>query len=110
MLTSIRILSRCPNIEMLIDFSCTTRNYFEEICKASERGACKVLREPPYFVDTNNAYTNRKYLEGVYSLRDSLQCMALNESYLVNSNITTTSLLQNLDELPQLRRLDLGNR
>jgi hypothetical protein len=101
------LLLRSPNVESLnANPTVLFVGFFEEILHACARGGCKRLQrvEGPKL---SFASDQQVYIDTMYHLRNSLRCLSLNENHTVKSNGITLSLLQILDEFPELRTLEI---
>jgi hypothetical protein len=103
------LLLKCPNIERLDSVVDAPETVLDEIRKARQKGFCNRLKSLPYFVDDSKT-ASKSYYDTIYSLRSNLEVMILDENRQTNSDITTYSLLRDLNQFQNLRSLTLRVR
>jgi hypothetical protein len=102
-----QLLLKCPNVESLDTPPDVSSNIFKVVQIAYEGGACKHLQAIPE-LRIQKPRAIQLYYDTAYCLRSNLRKLTLDENADVTSNITPDSLLQSLNEFPNLRFLTLS--
>jgi hypothetical protein len=104
------LLLRCPNIEVIEGIFERNGGILEALQEACERGTCKHLQRITRPLYVSSEFDQQMYVNVMYSLRASLRDLFMCENSMVPSNITSRSLLQNLNEFPTLHSLTIETK
>jgi hypothetical protein len=83
----LKLFKLVPNIEIIYIHLLRDSGFSERIQKASERGACKLLKNIVLSNPMNPEEMYKRCIDAVFCIKDSLENLVLSEKFPIHSNV-----------------------